>query len=132
MDWSALIPKIIDSLPLILLSLAAAFWGIARVIEARAKANPAQTWEDDWAPWLQSVAVILAKGIDMLATWKASQGDDRLKKGEAKLEAMKLKVSELEALWKSGRRKDAITELFAWYVDLQGKAERLAPPPAVP
>lgn len=132
MDWLTLASKLVDNLPQILLGLAAVSWGVARVVEARAKGNPALTWEDDWAPWLQTVAAILAKGIDMLATWKASKGDKSLQTGEAKLEAMKIKVSELEALWKSGRKRDAITELFAWYVDLQGKAERVMPPASVP
>lgn len=132
MDWLTLLTKLVDNLPQILLGLAAVSWGVARVVEARAKGNPAQTWEDDWAPWLQTVAAILAKGIDMLATWQASKGNTKLQTGEKKLEAMKLKVAELEALWKSGRKRDAITELFAWYVDLQGKVERLTPPTSVP
>lgn len=124
--------KIIDNLPQILLSLGFVLWALARVVEARAKADPKTTWEDEWAPWLSATARLWAQGVDMLAEWKAKNGDASLQTGEAKLKALQEKVGQWEFMWKNGKRKDAITDAFAWYVDLQGKTERLAPPASVP
>jgi hypothetical protein len=48
------------------------------------------------------------------------------------LKALQDKIGQWEFMWKNGKRRDAITDAFAWYVDLQGKTEKLAPPASVP
>jgi hypothetical protein len=103
-------------------------YALVRWVEARARANPAKTWEDDWLPNLHTLSQIGSQGIDLLAEILSSRGDNRLKTGQAKLEELQTLVAKWETLWRTGHKKDAILEAWAWYVDLQGKAARIPIP----
>jgi len=116
---------ILQNLHWYILALSVLVYAFTRVIEARARNNPATTWEDEWLPTLHTLSDIGAKGVDLLADVLAARGDSRLKNGRAKLAELQRRVAEWEALWRAGKRQQAITEAWAWYVDLQGKAARL-------
>lgn len=122
---------ILSNLHWYILASSVLVYAVVRLVEARARGNPAQTWEDDWLPTLHTLSDIGAKGVDLLADYLKSKGDPRLKDGKAKLIELQTKVAEWETLWRQGRKKEAILQAWAWYVDLQGKAARI-PVPFVP
>lgn len=119
---------IIDNFHVILISLGFLLWAIARVIEARAKADPKETWEDQWAGTASMLSEIGAKGIDLLAQVLKARGDNRLANGQAKAVELQRKLATWEEMWRAGKKKDVLTDAWGWYVDLQGKQEKLAAP----
>jgi len=119
---------IIDNFHVILISLGFLFWAIARVIEARAKADPKETWEDQWTGTASMLSEIGAKGIDLLAQVLKARGDNRLANGQAKALELQRMLLKWEEMWKAGKRRDVLTEAWGWYVDLQGKTEKISAP----
>lgn len=119
---------LIDNLPFILVALGFALWAAAQLVNRRAKNDPAETWEDGWAETLMTLSELGAKGIDLLAQVLKARGDNRLATGQQKAQELQVKVAKWEALWKAGKRREAVVDAFGWYVDLQGKVERLPAP----
>lgn len=118
---------LIDNFHTILISLGFVLWAVSRVIAARAR-NPEQTWEDEWLPTASMLSELGAKGIDLLAEVLKARGDNRLENGQAKAKELKDKLIQWETTWKAGKKRDVITDAWGWYVDLQGKAEKIAAP----
>ena len=118
---------LIDNFHTILISLGFVLWAVSRVIAARAR-NPEQTWEDDWLPTASMLSELGAKGIDLLAEVLKARGDNRLANGQMKAQELKDRLVQWETMWKAGKKRDVITDAWGWYVDLQGKAEKLAAP----
>ncbi len=130
---------VIDNLHTILIGAGFLLWAVGRILEIRAKGNPATTWEDSWAPVAMRLASLGAEGIDILAELKKAKGDDSLASGQLKSLELQKKLVAWEEKWRQGDRLAVLVDAMGWYVDLQGKQAKLDPsmparssPPIIP
>lgn len=113
---SQILMKFIDQLPYILLGFAALLSAVSYLVSVRAKSNPEKTWEDDWAPVLANAKDGFIQAIEWLGTIKGW-------KGQEKLSQLLKQTNELEILWSSGKKTEAIMRAAAFYYDAEGKAK---------
>ena len=113
--------NLVSQLPMILASLALFLWALARVIEAKAKANPAQDAWDTWAPRAQWVSQRYSEAIE----WMVASGVTKWT-GAEKLAELNRRVREFEQLWEAGKHIEALTTLTGFCVSAKAKIEGAA------
>ena len=114
---------LIDNLPMILAALGLLLWAAARLVEAKAKANPAMDAWDKWAPRLQWASQLYSQALD----WLVDSGTIKLN-GKEKLAELNRLLKEFQTQVDSGDYKGAIAAVVGYYVDAKGKANISANP----
>jgi hypothetical protein len=99
---------------LLIVAILALVYILNKLIDYKAKANPAHDRWDDWQPTSQAVTDMVFKGAEMWGRLKAQGGD-------AKLSEYLRVLREFEANW-SVNRMEAIQKLIAWYSAIKIKA----------
>jgi hypothetical protein len=117
--------KLIEVSPYLLVGLALVLHAAAYYINARAKADPAKTWEDEYAPTVQNVADLGFKAVEWLGSIKGWDGATKLD------ELLKL-TRQVEELYTAGKKTEAVTRLLAYYWDARGKAGQAGLIPVLP
>lgn len=110
---------VLNSLPWILASLGLVLWGMARVIEAWAKRDPAINEWDRRAETLHKVSQQYAQAIDWLVQVGAAKWS-----GAQKLDELNKRVKEFESDWSAGRYIEALSKLSGFYQAAMSKVEK--------
>ena len=112
---------LIDNAPWTLASVGLVIWSLARLIEAKAKANPAQDAWDDWAPRASWASQRYSQAIE----WLVQSGHEKWS-GAEKLEQLNARVKGFEEQWAAGNYLEAITNLSGFYQAAKSKVEKAA------
>jgi DNA repair ATPase RecN len=110
---------VIDNMPWILAALGLLLWGLARMIEAYARRDPAINEWDKRAETLHKVSQQYAQAIDWLVQVGAAKWS-----GAQKLDELSKRVKEFEADWGAGRYIEALSKLSGFYQSAMSKLEK--------
>lgn len=116
---------IIDNLPMLIAALGFLLWAAARLVESKAKSDPAVDKWDLWAPRIKWASDHYSEAID----WLVSSGVLKLK-GAEKLAELNRLVAAFEAAIVSGDYLKAINSVVGFWVDAKNKA--IAANPSMP
>lgn len=114
---------LIDNLPYILLGVGLVLWALARLAEAKAKANPDHDRWDDAAPKLIWASKMYSQALD----WLVESGHIKWS-GKEKLAQLRVKVAEFEKQVTAGNYLEAVSEVIGFVQDAQGKAKKAGLP----
>ena len=117
---------LIDNLPMILAALGLLLWAAARLVEAKAKANPTVDAWDKWAPRLQWASQLYSQALD----WLVDSGSIKLN-GKEKLAELNRLLKEFQTQIDNGDYKGAIAAVVGYYVDAKGKAGTISANPLI-
>lgn len=116
---------VLQNLHLIVGAFALLTFAAAKLIEARAKSNPDKTWEDDWSGVVNDISGGVIDAVEKLAQAEGWKGTEKLAK-------VLKHMSEIEALWKAGKKTEAVATVNALIYDAAKKAEAAIPAPTNP
>ena len=118
---------LIDNAPYILIGLGFLLWALARLGEAKAKANPAIDKWDEWQPRLSWAAHLYSQALD----WLCDTGNLQLT-GQAKLAELNRLVRAFEGMVANGEYLEAVNGVIGYWTAAKGKLSKLLPPASVP
>ena len=93
-----------------------------RIIEYKAKSNPAFDKWDQWLPTSEMVTDMVFRGAEWYGRIKEKTGDDKLLVYLQKLQEFEKEFGANKTL--------AVQKLAAWYLSLKAKAVNIAPNPS--